>query len=73
MASKKLAKIPAAETISSPRLIFEKFKGFTGTGFAQPKSIGEPEKINRAGNNMVPKRSIWGIGFRVNLPARSAV
>ena len=73
IAKEKLAKMPAAETKSSPRLKLVKFKGLTGTGFAQPKRIGEPVKIKRAGSKIVPIRSIWGIGFKVNLPARSAV
>lgn len=69
----KLLKIPAAETQSSPGFISLKLKGLTGTGLAQPKSIGEPEKIKRAGKRMVPIGSMWGMGFRVNLPAASAV
>lgn len=72
-ASPKLAKIPAAETNNSPLLILEKFKGFIGTGLAQPKRMGEPVKINKAGSRIVPKRSICGIGFKVSLPARCAV
>lgn len=69
----KLIKTPAAETQSSPDFISLKLKGLTGTGLAQPKSMGEPENIKRAGKRMVPIGSMWGMGFKVNLPAASAV
>lgn len=72
-ASAKLAATPARETTSSPCLILEKFKGLTGTGLAQPKSTLEPERIAIRGKSIVPIGSIWGRGFRVILPALSAV
>ena len=45
IAIEKLDKIPAADTKSSPFFISEKFKGLTGTGFAQAiKNLtGAPE------------------------------
>lgn len=79
IANPKLAKIPADDTKSSPFLIFLKFKGLTGTGFAQA-SIGPggvPVSIAgikiKAGRRIVPIGSICGSGFRVNLPALWAV
>ena len=69
IASPKLAKTPAEDTNSSPFRKEEKFKGLTGTGLAQPKRIGDPDIIKSSGKRMVPKRSIWGTGFKVSLPA----
>ncbi len=64
IANPKLARTPAADTKSSPFLKLVKFKGLTGTGFAQAKSTpgGVPVKragikIN-AGSNIVPTRSM---------------
>lgn len=79
IASPKLDKTPAAETNNSPFLISVKFKGLTGTGLAQPiiKDGAKPAKsggiIKIAGTRIVPIGSIWGRGFRVNLPALWAV
>lgn len=72
-AKEKLAKIPAAETRSSPFLKLVKLRGLTGTGLAQPKSMGDPENIKSPGKRIVPMGSMCGIGFKVNLPALSAV
>ena len=40
-----------------------------GTGFAQPKTIGNLSVISKKGNIMEPIGSKCAKGFRVNLPA----
>lgn len=74
IAKPKLAKIPAIETNSSPILKFEKFRGLTGTGLAQPMANWPEVETNISiGSRIEPSGSIWGIGFKVSLPATSAV
>ncbi len=65
--------MPAMETRKVPYLRFLNLRGFIGTGFAHPKRMGEDMSIRRAGRIIVPKRSMWGMGFRVSLPAYLAV
>lgn len=63
---------PAKETFTIPHFLSLKFRGFTGTGFAQPKT--GKFKINRVkGKRIVPIGSMWAIGFKVNLPSLFAV
>ena len=71
-ATDKLDKGPAAEINRLSRLGFLKLKGFTGTGFAQPKG-GAPMMIRITGSRMVPTGSMWAMGFKVILPKAWAV
>jgi hypothetical protein len=75
IAIKRLVKGPAKETLTTPHFLSLKFRGFIGTGFAQPKIGPWPKvKINKVkGKKIVPMGSMWAIGFKVNLPALFAV
>tara|TARA_Y100000310_G_scaffold297074_1_gene329835 strand:+ start:621 stop:1244 length:624 start_codon:yes stop_codon:yes gene_type:complete len=68
---------PAKLTKADPYFLSLRFKGFTGTGFAQPRIIPPPViwliKIRNPGSKIEPTRSRCGRGFKVNLPACFAV
>lgn len=64
---------PARATQIISCLGFLRLWKFTGTGLAQPNIIGDLVMIKSKGRTIVPIRSIWGMGFRVNLPERRAV
>ena len=72
-ASSRFIPGPAAATSAMSRRGWCIFRGSIGTGLAQPnrKLPGNIKQIS--GKIMVPNGSIWAIGFRVNLPAFSAV
>jgi len=64
---------PAMATINSPHFLFLKLFGLKGTGFAQARKAEAPDNKNIAGTIIVPNKSMCGIGFKVILPASSAV
>ena len=68
-----LAVGPAIPTQNISFLGLLSFRKFTGTGFAQPNRKGDFVIIRSKGRIIVPMGSIWGIGFRVNLPECLAV
>jgi len=77
-ANKKLANGPNKDTIAISLLGFFKLYGFTGTGLAQPKTIGLELVIFAnitiiTGTKIVPIISICFKGFKLNLPYCSAV
>jgi len=57
-AKAKFIETPAMDTKKVPTLRSLNLKGFMGTGFAQPKSIGEPSKRSIAGKIIVPRGSM---------------
>lgn len=63
---------PAKETIAISLRVFLKFKGFTGTGFAQPNN-GRPVNVIIIGRITVPIMSICTMGLRVKRPRYFAV
>lgn len=69
----RLAIIPAEATTSVPHRLFVRLFSLYGTGFAQPKGKGEPERINIPGTTIEPIKSICLIGFNVNRFESSAV
>jgi hypothetical protein len=66
IAKSMLARGPAAATKDIPEIGFLKWRGSTGTGFAQP--IKEVKRIQR-----VPVRDRWAKGLKVSLPSFLAV
>lgn len=64
---------PARATRARSFLPSRKLNGSTGTGFAAPKTIGEPEKIRSSGRRTLINGSIWLLGLRVSLPESLAV
>lgn len=64
---------PAKETKAISFLPSRKLKGSTGTGFAAPKTTGEPEIIKSRGRAMLIIGSMWLFGLRVSLPIMRAV
>ena len=64
---------PASATATMSRLGWRRLPKCTGTGLAQPKRNGEPLTTSSSGRMMLPKGSMWGIGFNVSRPARLAV
>ncbi len=74
--AKRKAKIrlvtgPARDTSIISFCGFLKYRGSTGTGFAQPKTKA-PDRLVITKTSK-PIGSMWGTGFRVNLPIRRAV
>lgn len=61
--NKKFDAGPEREVNAMPLYGSLKLKGLTGTGFAHPKTKGDPTIIKNAGIINVPKRSICLIGF----------
>lgn len=72
IASRKLEKGPAAETIASSLKGRLKLLRLIGTGFAQP-IIKKPERKDINGRIIEPIKSKCFIGFKVYLPACFAV
>lgn len=72
-AIKILVKGPARPVIPMSFLGSLKLNGSMGTGLAAPKTTGELVKMSKKGKTMLIKRSIWGMGFRVNRPRILAV
>ncbi len=68
-----LDKGPAREIIAISFLGCCRLYGSTGTGLAQPKRKGNLKMNKVRGIIMVPRISIWGIGFRVRRPMSLAV
>ena len=73
IAIKTLVRGPAKETSAMSFLPSLKLKGSTGTGFAAPIIMGEPEIKRIRGRAMLIIGSICFLGSRVSLPARRAV
>lgn len=73
MAIATLVNGPASATSDISRLPSLRLNGSTGTGFAAPKIIGEPETIRRRGSKILMKGSMCFLGLRVNLPINLAV
>jgi len=70
IAREKLAPGPAKLTHIISRFGFLKFRGFTGTGFAQPNPT--PLRLEMT-NIKVPIGSRWTRGFKVKRPLFRAV
>ena len=64
---RKLEPGPAREVNAIPLYGSLKLKGFTGTGFAHPKTKGDLIIIKKAGIIRVPNKSICLIGFKLIL------
>ena len=73
MAINTLVSGPTRETIAISFRPSFKLNGSTGTGFAAPKTTGEPERIKIRGRAMLIKGSICFLGLRVSLPESLAV
>ena len=73
IASTELERGPARDIRAESRLGLAKLYGSKRTGFAQPKTIGNLNKIKISGNKTVPMISIWARGLRESLPASLAV
>ena len=64
---------PARATRATSFLPSLRLNGSTGTGFAPPKIMGEPERIRARGSKIVINMSMCGRGSSVSLPASRAV
>jgi hypothetical protein len=78
LANSKLAKGPNIAMIAISRFGFFRLYGFTGTGLAQPKTIGLPPVIFAniiivKGTKIVPTKSMCLNGFKLKRPYCSAV
>lgn len=73
IANKMLVKGPARETKAMSFLPSLRLKGSTGTGFAAPIIMGEPEIRSIRGRAILIRGSICFLGFRVSLPMSLAV
>jgi len=72
-ARNKFVRGPARATNARSFLPSRSIIGLTGTGFAAPKMIGDPDITRSKGTRIVMMGSMWGIGLSVILPARRAV
>lgn len=72
-AIRKFVKGPASETKAISFLGSLKLKGSTGTGFAAPKTTGDPLNKRIRGKRILIIGSMWGIGLSVSLPRSLAV
>src|SRR3989339_221647 len=68
-AKTKFVAIPANDTQRYDAAPPRKRNELTGTGFAQPNKIPEPEIINIAGTKIEPTGSIWTTGLSDKRPA----
>ena len=64
---------PASATMSSPHRLLDKLYGLYGTGFAYPKTTGDPLLISRNGRKTEPNQLRCTRGLRESLPALYAV